>query len=105
MIPSLAARPVPATTATGVASPKAHGQDTTSTLIANCNDSDKEEPWTKYHKTNVIRAKVKINGTKYEATTSAILATGTLVAAVFSTNFMILPKVVSSPVVVTFISR
>ena len=62
MIPSLAARPVPATTATGVASPKAHGQDTTSTLIANCNDSDKEEP-------------------------------------------MILPKVVSSPVVVTFISR
>ena len=79
IIPSFAALPVPAIMATGVASPKAHGQDTTSTHIAKDKDSENSADKTKYHTIKVRAETAKIAGTKYEAATSAILAIGTLV--------------------------
>ena len=69
--PYAAARPVPAMTATGVASPNAHGQLITSTDIAMVSDVE-TFPLTHIHTINVMTASAHTTGTNTAETLSAI---------------------------------
>ena len=96
-IPERAALPVAAMIATGVARPKAQGQETTKTLMAKFIDKEKLAPITKYQTIKVKREMMITTGTKYEAIISAILAIGAFLVAASSTKDIILDNVVSLP--------
>ena len=87
---------VPTIIATGVASPKAQGQDITNTEIAKFN-ADSILFVVISHIANVITAIAITIGTKTPATLSAIFSIGALETEASSTNFTILANVVSSP--------
>ena len=94
--PSLAALPLPAIMATGVARPNAHGQLITSTETACV--SEVPIVWVMISQTiRTIKESPITAGTKTPATLSAILAIGALVRETFLTSSIILPSVVSSP--------
>ena len=94
--PAPAPFPVPTIIATGVASPSAHGQDTTKTAIAD----DKANVTVLPHKSHTIAVTNEMHitmGTKIPAILSASLAIGALLADALSTISRILEKAVSSP--------
>ncbi len=97
--PSLAPFPLPTIMATGVASPKAHGHDTTSTETAWVNDKAKSLLIISQI-VSTINEITMISGTKILATLSASFAIGALVTETFLTRSIILLKVVSSPTLV-----
>ena len=82
--------------ATGVASPKAQGQEITSTATALGMENSMPFP-IKSQINNVSTETVMTKGTNTEATLSAILAIGAFVAAASDTIFMIWDNVVSFP--------
>ena len=88
-IPYSAALPVPAMSAAGVASPKAHGHETTSTLTAIFIANEKGLP-TMSHTASATSAIHITTGTKIPATLSASFAMGTFVEFASSTSFTIL---------------
>ena len=95
-IPFFAPFPFATIIATGVASPRAHGQLITSTLIA----LERENPTLCpriIQITNVIAATVVTSGTNTPETLSAILAIGAFVEEASLTVFIIFASVVSSP--------
>ena len=79
-IPFLAPTPFPTIIATGVASPSAQGQLTTSTEIALPRLKENSAPDAS-HAAKVIRETARTAGTKIPETVSAIFATGAFVAA------------------------
>ena len=87
--------------ATGVASPSAHGQEITKTLIAQERANSNSAPAAS-HAIAVISAIVITTGTKIPAILSAILAIGALLALASSTKRMICEKVVSFPTLEAF---
>ena len=95
-IPNSAALPVPTIIATGVARPKAHGQEITSTAIALESAKEKLCPATS-HTTAVTRAIAITTGTNTPLTLSAMRAIGALELPASSTNLIIWASVVSSP--------
>ena len=95
-MPFFAPSPFPTIIATGVASPRAQGQEITSTEIPRARAKLKLCP--ARAQPPVTRAAITITaGTKMPDTLSAILAIGALVAAASDTIFMIWLSVVSSP--------
>ena len=98
-IPYWAALPVPTIIATGVAKPKAHGQETTSTLIAQVKAKVKSAP-ASIHIISVAAAIPMTIGTNTPATLSATLAIGALELPASSTRRIIFASVVSSPTLV-----
>ena len=99
IIPCFAPIPFPTIMATGVASPRAHGQLITRTEIPLARANPAVCP-AKSH-TQIVTAAMEItNGTKIPDTRSAILAIGALVAAASLTIWIICDKVVSSPTLV-----
>ena len=113
-IPFLAPFPDPTMMPTGVASPKAQGQDMTSTEIPlsrayvnRFSPSTSPEfltrsPSSIIQNTNTTKAMPMTIGTKTPDTLSARRAIGALVELASSTILTICDKVVSSPVLVTF---
>ena len=100
-IPSDAALPVPTIIATGVARPKAHGQEMTSTEMAT--PSEKESPAPRnIQMQKTINAITITVGTKTPATLSARRAIGALEEEASRTSSIIWASVVSSP---TFSAR
>ncbi len=97
----MAPTPVPTIIATGVASPRAQGQEITSTAIALDMAASKPPPAIS-HTIKVIRAIPITAGTKIPAILSAIFAMGALEAEASSTRRIIWERVVSSP---TFTAR
>ena len=95
-MPFLAPRPLPTITATGVASPRAHGQDMTSTDIPRARAKLALCP-AMSHPAMTTSAIPITAGTNTPDTLSAILAIGAFVAAAPSTIFIILLSAVSSP--------
>ena len=85
--------------ATGVARPKAHGQEITSTEIALASANAHVSPAIS-HPIIVINAVMMTKGTKYPDTVSAIRAIGAFVAAASLTILIIWESVVSSPILV-----
>ena len=98
-IPFLAPFPFPTIIATGVASPRAHGQLMTRTEIALASANDSPLP-VSVHTANVKSAIPMTAGTKIPLTLSAILAIGAFVAAASDTIWMIWLRVVSVPTLV-----
>ena len=96
-IPFFAPIPFPTIIATGVASPKAQGQDITSTDIPRARAKLKSCFPNTSHKIVTTNAIAITAGTNTPDTLSAILAIGALVAAASETIFIILLSVVSSP--------
>ena len=95
-MPFSAPLPVPTMMATGVARPRAQGQEMTSTEMPM--DSAKSNSAPSSSQTTVASAAMVITaGTKMDATLSASLAMGALEAEASSTNRMIWERVVSSP--------
>ena len=96
-IPFLLAFPEAITIASGVASPKLHGQATTNILtnifIAIVISFDIIN-----HNTNTIIDIANTTGTKYPLILSAILAIGAFVAVAFATNLTISETVDSLPI-------
>ena len=86
--------------ATGVAKPRAHGQEITNTAIALVIAKFKSSPIIN-HPTKVIRAITITVGTKYLTTLSIVLVIGALELDASSTNSIILANVLSSTVLVT----
>ena len=82
--------------AVGVASPSAHGQETTSTAMPIDRAKSKLSP-SSSQTTNAIRAMPMTMGTNTPLTLSASLAMGALEADASSTRAMTLEKAVSSP--------
>ena len=103
-MPFLAAMPLPTMMATGVARPKAHGQEMTRTEIPLSKAVAKRTP-AKSQPMVVRRAIAMTVGTKMPETLSAILAIGALVAAASETILMIWESVVSSPTLVAWQRR
>ena len=95
-IPCLAPTPVPTIIATGVASPRAQGQDITSTAMADEMANSAPAPTISQAK-SVTRAMQMTTGTNTPATLSASLAMGALLALASSTSRIICARVVSSP--------
>ena len=95
-MPSLAPTPFPTIIATGVASPSAHGQLTTSTDMALSRAKPMSLP-SSSQTAAVITAITSTTGTNTAATLSAILAIGALVAEASDTIFIICESVVSRP--------
>ena len=95
-IPFFAPLPLPAIIATGVASPSAHGQLITSTLIALASAKGIPLPVI-IHTINVTAAMPMTVGTKIPETLSAIFAIGAFEAAAFSTISIICERAVSFP--------
>ena len=87
--------------ATGVASPKAQGQEMTSTQIAYSRAVAADAPRMS-QMIHTAMAMPMTAGTKMPDTLSAILAIGAFVAAASLTRRMIWAKVVSSPTLVAF---
>ena len=96
IIPFFAPIPFPTIIATGVASPRAHGQLITSTEIPLARANPTLWP-AKSHTTIVITAIVITVGTNTPDTRSAIFAIGAFVAAASLTIWIIWDSVVSSP--------
>ena len=95
-IPWLAALPVPTIIATGVAKPKAQGQEITNTLIAL--DRANSKLCLNANQTIAVTMAIPITiGTKIPLTLSANLAIGALEFPASSTRRMICARVVSSP--------
>ena len=95
-IPFRAAFPLPTMIATGVASPRAHGHEITSTQIPR--ESAKPMSFPRRSQTAHVTAAIAITaGTKIPLTLSAIRAMGAFVADVSLTIWMIFESVVSSP--------
>ena len=80
--------PLPTIIATGVASPSAHGQLITSTLIALASAKPKLSP-PSIHAAPAITAIIITAGTNTPDTLSAIFDIGAFVAAAFSTSSII----------------
>ena len=100
-IPWLAPAPVEAMMATGVASPSAHGQEMTSTAIAQLNANSNPAPVSSH--TASVTAEMPITtGTNTPAILSARREIGALEAAACSTSAMMPDSVVSCP---TFSAR
>ena len=95
-MPLRAPVPLPVTMATGVASPRAQGQLTTSTATA-CESATPACSPASIHPAKVTSAIRITAGTNTADTLSASLAMGALVAEASLTIFIILEKVVSSP--------
>ena len=95
-MPFFAATPFPTIIATGVASPKAHGQLTTSTDIALVREYPVPEP-VNIQTANTTAEIIRTAGTNTPETLSAILAIGALEAALSLTILMICARDVSSP--------
>ena len=91
-----AALPVAVIIAVGVASPKAHGQAITSTLIKIFNDNSKSFEVI-YHINEEITAIIITAVTKTPATLSAIFAIGALLPEASSTILIICEREVSKP--------
>ena len=98
-IPCFAPTPLPTITATGVASPSAHGQLITSTDIPLASTKPVLSP-AMIHTIIVIKEQIRTAGTKIPDTLSAIFAIGAFVAAASLTISMIWDKVVSVPTLV-----
>ena len=96
-MPFFAPFPVPTIMATGVASPKAQGQEMTRMEMPMEKANSKSAPMAKYHRAVTATAKVMTAGTKIPATASAIFAIGALLALASSTRRIIWLIVVSSP--------
>ena len=103
-IPFLAPIPFPTIIATGVASPRAQGQDITSTVIAFSSAKKILCPIKSHVAITTIDISITA-GTKIPDTVSAILAIGALVAAASLTICIILENVVSSPTLVALASK
>ena len=88
--------PLPTIIATGVASPRAHGQLMTRTLIARASAKLNGRPEIS-HATPATKAIAITVGTNTLDTLSAIFAIGAFVAEAFSTISIIWLSVVSSP--------
>ncbi len=95
-IPFPAPTPVPTMIATGVASPRAQGQEITSTAMAMDMANSAPAP-ARSHTARVTREIQITTGTKTPATLSASWAMGALLAPASSTRRMIWDRVVSSP--------
>ncbi len=95
-MPCSAPFPVPTIMATGVASPKAQGQEMTSTAMPVDKAKSNGYP-TKSHITVVNKAMMITTGTKIRLILSAILDMGALDAEASSTKRIIWAKVVSAP--------
>ena len=100
-IPLSAIRPIATVTATGVASPSAHGQEITSTEIPHESAKSKLSP-SNIHTVKVTSAIVITIGTKIPLTLSASFAIGAFVAPASRTSSIILASAVSPP---TFSAR
>ena len=98
-MPFLAPTPLPTIMATGVASPNAQGQDTTSTQMPLARAKPVSLP-TRIQISVVTAAIAMTAGTNIPDILSASLATGALVAAASDTVFIIFASVVSSPTLV-----
>ena len=97
-MPSDAPLPVAVIMATGVASPKAHGHETTSTFIAYVTQcSARKPPSIITHIRKVSTATSVTAGTKTPATLSANFCIGALLAPACLTIEIILERVVCSP--------
>ena len=95
-IPFFAPIPLPTIMATGVARPRAQGQEMTRTQMAYSRATDTGAP--RYsHTRNTTRAMAMTAGTKTADTLSAIRAMGAFVAAASLTSWIIWAKVVSLP--------
>ena len=103
-IPFSAPLPVPTIMATGVASPRAQGQEITNTEMAQDKANSNSAP-AMTHAIPVIRAMAITTGTKTPAILSAILAIGALLALASSTKRIIWAKVVSFPTFVAFMRK
>ena len=102
-MPFSAPLPVPTIIATGVARPRAQGQEITRTVMAQ-ERANSNVAWSiKYHTTNVTAAIPITTGTKIPAILSAVCAIGALEALASSTRRIICEKVVSSPTFVAWI--
>ncbi len=95
-MPFFAPTPFPTMIATGVASPRAHGQLITSTDIPRASANAALSP-TRSHIIVVTTAIAMTAGTNIPATLSAVFAMGAFVAAASPTIFIICESVVSSP--------
>ena len=95
-MPFLAPTPVPTIIATGVASPKAQGQEITSTAMAEETAASKPPP-ASIHTKKVTSAIAITAGTNTPAILSASRAMGALEEEASSTRRIIWDKVVSSP--------
>ncbi len=95
-MPFFAPSPLPTMMATGVASPSAQGQETTSTEMARLSAKPNSLP-TNSHIMNVSTAAAITDGTKTALTLSATLAIGAFVAAASPTILIICESVVSLP--------
>ena len=95
-MPISAALPVPTMMATGVARPKAQGQEITSTEMALDRANSKPMP-AMSHTMAVTMATAITTGTNTPLTLSASRAMGAFVAPASSTRRMIWERVVSSP--------
>ncbi len=98
-IPCEAALPVPTIMATGVAKPKAHGQEMTNTAIPMDNANSKGKPNNNQTAVDKIDM-VMTMGTNMPLILSAKREIGALEAEASSTNRMICDRVVSSPTLV-----
>ena len=94
-IPFLLAFPEAITIASGVASPKLHGQATTN-ILTNILSAISFDIIS--HNTNAIIDITNTTGTKYPLILSAILAIGAFVAVAFATNLTISETVDSLPI-------
>ena len=95
-MPSCDARPVPVSSAVGVASPSAHGQAMTSTVTAAVNAAWRS-PVKTIQRTKVMTAMTSTIGTKTELIRSASRAIGALPACAWLTSRPICASVVSEP--------
>lgn len=95
-IPICAPLPVATMSAVGTASPNTHGHDMTRTVTAIEKANSADAP-AHNHAQPESKESATIDGTKYALTASTSLVTGTLDAAVFSTNEIICARVVCSP--------
>ncbi len=89
--------PVPTIIAVGVASPRAHGHDITSTDIPIDNANDTPFP-SKSHTKDVTTAIEITTGTNIPLTLSASFAIGAFDDAASSTSCIIFERVVSEPI-------
>ena len=103
-IPLVAPRPVPTMIAVGVASPRAHGQDTTSTAIPI--DRANSRPYPASSQTTVETIAIVITiGTKTPLTLSASFAIGAFELVASSTRRTIWASAVSFPTLVALILK
>ena len=104
-MPSCEARPVPASSPTGVARPSAHGQAMTSTATAARIAELRSPPEKTIHSANVSTAMPRTIGTNTAEMRSARRAMGALPVCASETSRPICARVVSSPVRVARTSR